>query len=307
MLSLTATTSAAPRPIDSMNITGGSVIWSLPGGIPQHIIFSDFGANTNLVGGYIGVGGSTRDPFEPPDPDNILFFPVDELNNAVTYTAESNLGTSTNPPGVIPGGPVPTGTLDESLNTIEMDLSSWFGNLNNFTDIWAGTGDLNDGFTSPIATGSWNPATFEYVLTWKSMVPEGSPFATLMSTWTLEGYAYPVIAVSIMIDIKPGSNENPINPRSRGKVPVAILTTEEFDASTVDVSTVHFGPDGAQPVHYALEDVDGDTDWDLVLHFNTQETGITCGDTEATLMGQTLDDVQITGTGSIKTVGCKKK
>jgi hypothetical protein len=163
MLSLTATTSAAPRPIDSMNITGGSVIWSLPGGIPQHIIFSDFGANTNLVGEYIGVGGSTRDPFEPPDPDNILFFPVDELNNAVTYTAESNLGISINPPGVILGKPVPTGTPDESLNTIEMDLSGWFGNLNTSTYIWAGAGDLNDGFTSPIATGTLTGETFDEV------------------------------------------------------------------------------------------------------------------------------------------------
>ena len=91
-----------------------------------------------------------------------------------------------------------------------------------------------------------------------------------------------------------------------GKVPVAILTTEDFDASTVDAGTVHFGPGAAPPVRYALEDVDGDTDWDLILHFDTQETGIGCDDTEATLTGQTLGGVPIAGTDSIKRVGCNK-
>jgi hypothetical protein len=102
-----------------------------------------------------------------------------------------------------------------------------------------------------------------------------------------------------------GNNENPINPRSQGKVPVANLTTEDFDASTVDASTVRFGPGAAESVRYRLDDVDGDGDRDLVLHFNTQETGIACGGTEGALTGQTFNGIQITGTDSIKTVGCK--
>jgi hypothetical protein len=110
--------------------------------------------------------------------------------------------------------------------------------------------------------------------------------------------------IPVTIDIRPGSDENPINPRSRGRIPVAVLTTEDFDASLVDVSTVRFGPGGAAPVRYALEDVDGDADWDLVMHFNAEEVGIACGDSEATLTGQTFDGVLIAGTGSIKTVGC---
>ena len=86
---------------------------------------------------------------------------------------------------------------------------------------------------------------------------------------------------------------------------MVIGTTEDFDASNVDVNTVQFGPDAARPVHYALADVDGDTDWDLMLQFKTQDTGIVCGDTEATLTGKTLDGESFTGTDSIKTVGCK--
>ncbi len=45
-------------------------------------------------------------------------------------------------------------------------------------------------------------------------------------------------------------------------------------ASTVNTTTVRFGPAKAMAVQYALEDVDGDGDMALILHFRTQETGV---------------------------------
>jgi len=88
---------------------------------------------------------------------------------------------------------------------------------------------------------------------------------------------------------------------------VAILTTDSFDATTVDPTTVLFGPTGteAAAVHSALEDVDGDGDIDLILHFNTQATGIQCGGTSASLTGETLSGQMIEGSDSVKTAGCK--
>ncbi len=111
----------------------------------------------------------------------------------------------------------------------------------------------------------------------------------------------------IAIDIKPGSFPNSINPRSKGRLPVAILTTVAFDAATVDPATVRFGVAGteAAPVHSVLEDVDGDGDTDMILHFKTQDTGIQCGDTSAFLMGETISGQAIEGSDSINTVGCK--
>jgi hypothetical protein len=111
----------------------------------------------------------------------------------------------------------------------------------------------------------------------------------------------------VTIDIKPGSFPNSINPRSQGVIPVAILTTDTFDATTVDPLSVKFGPAGATESHGRghIEDVDGDSDLDLVLHFRTQDPGIQCGDTSASLTGNTFDGAAIHGSDSIRTVGCK--
>lgn len=119
-------------------------------------------------------------------------------------------------------------------------------------------------------------------------------------------------AIQIKIDIKPGSFPNSINVKNKGLIPVAILTSDPadnvatFDAATVDATKVRFGPTGteAAPVHDALEDVDGDGDTDMILHFKTQEVGIKCGDTSATLNGESFDGQAIKGTDTIRTVEC---
>ena len=116
----------------------------------------------------------------------------------------------------------------------------------------------------------------------------------------------------IEIDIKPGSDRNSINPNSKGLIPVAILGSASFDVTTLDVTTLAFGPDGATPAHdltdpvvYAdhLQDVNNDGFTDLVSHYPTQDTGIAKGDTEASLTGGTTGDVATYGYDAIKTVG----
>jgi FG-GAP repeat len=113
--------------------------------------------------------------------------------------------------------------------------------------------------------------------------------------------------ITVKIDVKPGSFPNSINPRSKGVIPVAVLTTDTFDASAVDATTVFFGAIGneAAPAHSALEDVDGDGHTDMILHFRTQDTGIVCGNTSASLTGSTFSGQAIEGSDSIRTVGCK--
>ena len=109
--------------------------------------------------------------------------------------------------------------------------------------------------------------------------------------------------IDVSLDIKPDSDTNPINLKSKGVIPVAILTTADFDASSVDPSTVTFGPADAFMAHSDahFEDVDGDGDIDLLFHFKTQETGILSGDTQACISGKTYEGLDIQGCDNITT------
>jgi len=86
------------------------------------------------------------------------------------------------------------------------------------------------------------------------------------------------------IDIKPGNEQNNINLKSNGVVPVAVLTTDQFDAAAIDPATAQFA--GAAPKHWSLEDVDSDGDDDVMFHFRTQELDLDVDSTEATLTAQ---------------------
>lgn len=133
--------------------------------------------------------------------------------------------------------------------------------------------------------------------------------AILATEWALLTLERVVPPLEVMIDIKPWSYPNSINLKSKGVIPVAILTTStavgdpvDFDAAMVDPVTVEFA--GAAPLRWAIEDVDYDGDMDMILHFATQEVEIGCGDTEATLTGMTLDGKAFFGTDSVRPI-CK--
>ncbi len=104
------------------------------------------------------------------------------------------------------------------------------------------------------------------------------------------------------IDIKPGSDPNSINLKSKGVVPVAVLTTDLFDAATVDPDTVQL--EGVDAVKWTMDDVDGDGDLDLLLHFSTQELAVVLDafSTEATLTGETNDGEAFSGMDSVRIV-----
>jgi hypothetical protein len=111
--------------------------------------------------------------------------------------------------------------------------------------------------------------------------------------------------IEIDVDIKPGSDTNPINPMHRGVIPVAILGSDAFDVADIDATTLAFGPEGSAPGHPQdghLEDLNDDRLTDLLSHYPTAETGIAFGDTEACVTGETLDGTPFVGCDDIRTV-----
>jgi CSLREA domain-containing protein len=118
-------------------------------------------------------------------------------------------------------------------------------------------------------------------------------------------------AIPVEIDIRPGSDSNPIQPSGRGKLPVAILGLDAFDVLDVDVTTLAFGPYAAASAHDLtkpgvfedhLRDVNDDGSTDLVSHYRIQNTGIDAYDAKACLTGETLDGEPFEGCDAVRTV-----
>jgi hypothetical protein len=107
----------------------------------------------------------------------------------------------------------------------------------------------------------------------------------------------------VTIDIEPCCKCNIIilSRSCLGVVPVAIITTPEFDATTVDPHTVRFA--GAPAQWWKAVDVDHDGDTDLLLTFKTKQTNLAPGDTQACLDGQTFDGVAIHACDRVHVIG----
>jgi hypothetical protein len=187
---------------------------------------------------------------------------------------------------ICPGDPVVDGTI-----------------LVEFTD-----GDVEQ-VTIPADVGFFGPETYFLGVTddrgIKSLTVGTAPFPE-RHRWVIDNLTIASSSTtSVTIDIKPGSDPNSVNPRSKGVIPVAVLGSGDFDATQVNPETVTFGLGEASPAHSGhIEDVNDDGFMDALFHFRTQETGIVCGDTEATLIGKTFDETSIPGTDNVSTVGC---
>lgn len=156
-------------------------------------------------------------------------------------------------------------------------------------------------------------------VTFTNNAPSTFPLGITTVTWTATdasgnlATAIQLLTVKplpVKIDIKPRSESNSINCVEQKRiVTLAILSTQEFDVTKVDPLSVKFGSSGATEVHSKghIEDIDKDGDIDMVLHFRFADTGIKCGDTEATLTGETLEGIPISGTDAIRTVGKEER
>lgn len=86
----------------------------------------------------------------------------------------------------------------------------------------------------------------------------------------------------VVIDVKPGDSITKINLSARGLLPVAVLSTDTFDASLFSTEMAHLsdagtamGCEGAEAVRWNYSDVNGDGLLDLVFFFRVQDLDLT--------------------------------
>lgn len=116
----------------------------------------------------------------------------------------------------------------------------------------------------------------------------------------------------VTIDIKPGSDVNKINLSSRGLLPVAILSTDGFDASLFNLEAAHLsdaataeGCAGAAAVRWNVQDVNADGRLDLILFFNIRDLNFTADTTTAMLMAHGVYGgaiIHVMGTDAVQVI-----
>ena len=132
----------------------------------------------------------------------------------------------------------------------------------------------------------WIPSALITVLTFQALF-----FISPSTVYAQEMTCPPPTFVTI--DVKPGDTSNKINLSARGLLPVAVLTTTDFDASQFMPEMAHLsdanmamtmGCAGAMAIRWNLEDVNRDRRLDLVFFFRTQDLNLTSNTTDVTLM-----------------------
>ena len=158
-------------------------------------------------------------------------------------------------------------TYDGNKMNIYIDNVEDLSQVTTTVPIFTGTAPLMFGVHPAYMTHGWVPGYFKGIL-------------DEVRIWNIALTGFQLDPVTVAIDIKPGSCPNPLNVKSQGVLPVAILGTEGFDVTQVDPATVKL--EGVAPLRWAIEDVatpssgecntlGSDGYLDLTLKFDTRE------------------------------------
>ncbi len=191
------------------------------------------------------------------------------------------------------------GLATPTVDTLKLQASSGYESWLTASDPASYSGDTGKtvDFTATITVPD-GTAPGDYKFTLSAVDKAGVSYGEQAVTITVPN---PVITVPI--DIQPGASVSAINMAQKGLTPVAILSTDKFDATKVDPTSVTFGPGNAKVVKSSVEDVNADGLKDMMVWFTSKDTGFgTAGPTTGTLTGQTTDGQKFTGSDSVKIV-----
>lgn len=112
--------------------------------------------------------------------------------------------------------------------------------------------------------------------------------------------------IRVSVDVKPGDTPTTVEADRGGMIPIAILTTPQFDATSVDATTIRVGPTGteAEVFRSMTEDVNRDGRTDLLMLVRLQEMSVKCGDKAIRVTGKTKSGADIEGSETVIVEGC---
>lgn len=216
---------------------------------------------------------------------------------------------------------------DPSQGDLLLDVRNYGGGSTTFFDAVFESGDSTSrAITNTV--GDVNSTT-------ASWIDSGG----LVTNFTYTPADAPPTSLLVAIDVKPGSDDNQVNLSSNGNVgakskgmnkkpkgkqskkkpkqaskkspgpvlQVAVLTTEDFDATLTDVETVLLGDPllggTVTPIKSMIEDVDADGDLDVLMHFSLGEmqdsNAISAESLVLVLTAQTIDGIAIDGMDAV--------
>lgn len=144
--------------------------------------------------------------------------------------------------------------------------------------------------------------------------PTWSPDGRTIAFWSQRAGSGDIFSITVKttkeipIDIKPGSCRNPLNIKSKGVLPVAVLGSEDLDVTEIDLASIRLND--VAPIRSSIEDVRSPNDCydstpdgfdDLKLKFDIQEIVSSLGPVEdgeeiiLVLTGTLSDGTEIEG------------
>ncbi len=266
---------------------------------PQHLVIGDGGSVE--VAGAIGTNDPAADLI-----DDIDFYSFKGSENDVVIIN-------------IDGGMKPAGSAERSVNTILTIFRPDHTVLlfNNDAPMDEGSISFQDARIDPVvlpADGTYYVA----VSSWPRFFHDGGELmnSSLFSNGSykliISGVTPPPALTYMSIDIKPGNRHRaaPINPKSKGSLPVALLSSPTFKPLEVDRNSITFGASGNEDSLLRCNKegayLNGDQIPDLVCHFDTQAAGFGPEDVAGVIKGNTPHG-KFEGRGDLKVVPAMKK
>jgi len=260
-------------------------------GIYRHWI--EFGDNTPDA--YSTTSSSWTQSFALPDGARTLYIKAEDYaGNVSSYAGSLLITIDTTAPSVMVNDletndstPELTGAVDEPDATVEVTINGiTYTATNNQDQTWT----LADDTISPALV----PGTY-------GVTVSATGLAGNMGTNTGMVTVTPLV-IDVNIDIYPNRTPNHVFLSRNYTLYVTVLGSADFNVTTLDSSTVLFGPTGteASPVRAPMiRDLNGDGLVDAMYGFQTFDCGFQLGDTEGWLTGFMADGTLVNGSDSV--------